>query len=425
MIRKMGNIEQAQTLVNDFASAAAIGVLRLRHLPPPEEVQIAFNALQKRHPMLQMHITRQAGDLFFETPSDLPPIPLTVNPEAAGDSWLAVVQEALNRKIPDQAPLLCCYYLQLADSPDTVDLITVFHHAMMDAFSGINLLEELLLLLSDEWQEPLPSMALPDPCDSRFPSAFEGLNRVGRMTQFMLRQMGDELSYRKQSRNGRFPPIHKVTNCIPLTRTLSVDDTRALSRAVRKQGITMNSAVSAAQLLAVHKYLYPHEARPLRTMIFANLRPYLNPPVAPDTLGCYITPTRQTVPLSAAPDFWQVAHAIQDDITSAMRRGDGFLFALMSKQLVQMTNRRQAERLSATAISYVGALTMRPRYGEIEVVDLHAFLANNRLGPEFAAFCQIFQGSLAWDFVFFDEDMETETAVAIADETCALLQQVE
>lgn len=423
MTRKMGTIEQTQTIVNEFGSNTAVGVLRLRHLPPLEKVQGAFALLQKRHPLLQMKIAKVADEWCFETVLPCPPIPVSVVKEAVADDWVSLVQQALNSTAAVQAPLLKVLLLQLADEAETVDMIMVFNHAMMDAFSGIRLIEELLLLLSGEWTEPLQTMPLLPASEALFPATMQGVGRARRLAGFMLRQAADEISYRWQARNGRQQPIHETAVCIPLSRSLSVAETGALSRAVRQQGVTLNSAVAAAQLLAVHKHVYQQEAGPLRTMIFANLRPYLQPPVSPQNLGCYITPTRQTVSLPTAPDFWTIAKGIQRNITTAMRRGDGFMNSLLSKQLVQMIIKRQSERLATTAVSYVGPLQLRPQYGEIEVLDLHAFLANVRLGPEFTAFCQIFQGKLAWDFVYLDTDMAAETAVAIAAETCAILQR--
>lgn len=424
MTRKMGNIEQAQTLVNEYSSSVALGVLRLRHFPPPKDVQIALNLLQKRHPLLQTKITRHAGELFFETIPNCPPISLEVIESVQDGDWLSVVQQEISSKIRPDALLLHCFYIQYVNSDAPVDFIMVFHHVMMDAFSGANLLQELLLLLSGEWVEPLPMMPLLDPCDAYFPQTMQGLRRVTRLARFMAAQMGDELSYRFKTRNGRIPPISQATTNIPLIRRLSVVETRALLRAVRNHDVTMNSAVATAQLLAVHKHLYKNETRPLRTIIFANLRPYLDPPISADNLGCYVTLTRQTVPLVSTPDFWEVAQQIQQNITSGMRRGDGFLNALMSKQLVKMIFGRESERFSATAITYVGALPLRAKYGDIEVVDFHAFLAGNRLGPEFFAFCQIFRGQLSWDFAYLDTDLDDEMANQIADETCTILKQV-
>lgn len=415
----MGNIEQAQTLVNEFSSMAAVGVLHLRHFPPPETVQQALNQLQKRHPLLQMEITRQQGELSFVAVPDCPPLPLTVVDGAETDAWRMVVQEAINTQVPHQAPLLHFHYLQLAD--DKVDLIVVFHHAMMDAFSGINLLEEMLLLLNGQGEALDAELPFLQPCETYFPQALQGVRRLPKLARFMTAQMGDEFSYRVQSRNGRIPPIHQSATCIPLVRRLSVAETRALSRAVREHDVTINGALSAAQLLAVHKYLYDNQALPLRTMIFANLRPYLQPPIPKENLGCYITPTRQTVAMPAHPNFWQIAQTIQQNLTNTMRRGDGFLNALMSRMLVKMITGRGSERFAATAISYAGPLPLRANYGAIELLDMHAFLASTPIGPEFFAFSHIFKGELIWDFAYLDADMDAAMANRIADETCNLL----
>ncbi len=424
MIRKMGNAERAQTLVNEFSSMAAVGVLRLRRLPSPEIIQQALNQLQKRHPALQMRIAQQGGDFIFETVADCPPISVELVEDAGDEEWLSVVQTAVNQQIPNQAPLLRAVCLQLADTPHTTDLILIFHHGMMDAFSGVNLFEELLRLLSSDTSfEPTALPHLP-PCETRFPPEMRGMGLAKGMARFMAAQMGDEMGYRWGMRGKRQQLMPTKVNCAPLVRKLSVAQTRALSRVTRQQGVTMNSVVATAQLLAVHKLLYKNEALPLRTMVFANLRPFLQPAVTSENLGCYITPTRQTVAVSSSPDFWQISQTIQNNVTTMMRRGEGFLNSLMSDRLIKMMVMMNSARFAATAVSYVGALNLQPHYGDIEVLDMHAFLANNRLGPEFTAFSHIFQRRLVYDFVYLEEDMDRETAVAIADETCEILRRV-
>ena len=418
----MGNIEQAQTLVNEFSSMAAVGVLHLRHCPSPKKVQQALNQLQQRHPLLQMKIMRQNGALSFVNVTDCPPLSINVI-EADGEAWRTIVQTAINQQVPHEAPLLHFHYLHVADEDDRVDLVAVFHHAMMDAFSGINLLEEMLLLLSGQTEERAQALPLLEPCEVYFPPELQGVSRLPKLARFMSAQMGDEFSFRFKSRNGRTPPIHQTATCTPLVRRLSPDQTRALTKAVRRHDVTINSALSAAQLMTVHKHLYDQQALPLRTMIFANLRPYLKPAISKDNLGCYITPTRQTVAMPTHPDFWQIAQTIQQNLTNTMRRGDGFLNALMSKMLVKMITGRGTERFAATAISYAGPLPLRTKYGGIELLDMHAFLASTPLGPEFFAFSHIFKGELIWDFAYLDADMDAEMANCIADEICNLLIQ--
>ena len=419
----MGNIEQAQTLVNEFSSMAAVGVLHLHHFPSPQAVQKALNQLQQRHPLLQMKISRQGNALSFVKVPNCPPIPLKISETANRDDWRTIVQTAINQQVSHEAPLLHFYYLKVADEAERVDLVAVFHHAMMDAFSGINLLEEMLLLLSGQVAELDSSLPLLEPCEAHFPPELQGGSRLAKLARFMSAQLGDEFSYRLKSRNGRLPPIHQTATCTPLVRRLSVDDTRALTRAARRHEVTINSALSAAQLLMVHKYLYDNQVVPLRTMIFANLRPYLKPAISTENLGCYITPTRQTINMPTNPDFWQLAQTIQQNLTNSMRRGDGFLNALMSKMLVKMITERGTERFAATAISYAGPLPLRAKYGDIELLDMHAFLASTPLGPEFFAFSHIFKGQLIWDFAYLDADMDAAMANCIANEICNLLIQ--
>jgi hypothetical protein len=53
---------------------------------------------------------------------------------------------------------------------------------------------------------------------------------------------------------------------------------------------------------------------------------------------------------------------------------------------------------------------------------MHNFISNNRLGPEYVAAAHILFDELIWNFLYLDADMSPETAAAIADQTCRLLQ---
>lgn len=424
MLRQMGQIEQAQTILNQFHSSAAVGVFRLRHAPPPEAFAQALRLLQQSYPLLRASIGEHEGRLAFERVPDCPPIALSVVAGASQTAWRAEAERAVNTAVSHTAPLIHAHYLHLADDPTLVDLILVFHHAIMDAFCGLYFVQQLLQLAQSGNTAVLTAHECPPPSESLFPPEMQGARRGVALAGFLARQMGDEMRYRWTTRHGRVPPIHPQTECRLLTRTLSVADTRALTQATRRQGVTLNSAVAAAQLLVIHKHLYQQAPRPLRTMVFANLRPYLAPAVPPEQMGCYITPTRQTVPLTADPDFWAVAQHIQQNLAVAWRRGEGFLNSLMSKQLMRFFTQRQTDRLAATAVSYVGPITLPTQYGAMELTAVHAFLANNRLGPEFAAFVHLFQGALTWDMMYLSQDLAPDQAAHVADDICTLLQQI-
>jgi hypothetical protein len=160
---------------------------------------------------------------------------------------------------------------------------------------------------------------------------------------------------------------------------------------------------------------------PLHAITFGNLRPYLKPPPAPQSLGCYAAMLRYTLPLRPGLGFWPVAQAIHQNVYHDARRGDKFSAVLLSPLLVGATNRLKSMRLAATALSYAGVVELAPAYGATHVLGLHGFVSNHPLGPEFTAAVRLFRDELWWDCVYLDTDLDEPAAQAVAGE---IMQQL-
>lgn len=172
-------------------------------------------------------------------------------------------------------------------------------------------------------------------------------------------------------------------------------------------------------LVAAHRHLRGDAGRlPMRAITFADLRSDLEPPPAPDVLGCYISMMRFTVPVGPDDDLWTAAAAYQAQVRAAWEHDEHLLSATVAKQLVRMSTTIKRMRIGSTAHSYAGGLGLAERYGEIELIDVHGFISNNRVGPLVTAFVKINRGALSWDFVFLDTDFDEATAERIADTVC-------
>jgi hypothetical protein len=161
----------------------------------------------------------------------------------------------------------------------------------------------------------------------------------------------------------------------------------------------------------------------MRGITFANLRPYLQPPILEEQLGCYISMMPCTVALRHDMPFWELARCIHAKIYQAGKSGDKFLAAIMSKSLMQMLIRLRRFRMGAVALSYVGPINLEPAYGAMRVRSLHGFTANNSLGPIYAAFVKLYQGQLMWDLQYLAGDMDRQMAQAIADHIRSILEK--
>lgn len=423
MRRQLGSFEHAWVLTGLCAPLAVVSVLRVRNGPSRESLRRALNELQSSQPMLRVSIVAKGRQFWFESPSSVPEIPLELIERQDEDHWRRVAVQALNSGVDiTSAPLMYCIYLRQPAPGSEAELVLVYHHAIMDAAAGITLFHSLLSLCAGKYsEEGKAAKAMLPPAEKSFPRQQRGPRLLGSILIYLLRQMVDEIQYRRRLRHGWRQPIHPDARCDVLSGELDEDITRQLFHKSRRERVSMPNILATAMLLAVQRHLYRGKATPARMMSFASLRPYLRPPVADEYLGFYAGMVRHTVYLPQALDFWRVARSVQEKSTKSGRRGEKYAGSVLSKQMIKMLVRFQAFRLATIALSYPAVVTLEPAYGDIQITGLHAYISNFRLGPEYAAVGKLFQGRLSWDLLYLDSDMDRVMAEKIAEEITQLL----
>jgi hypothetical protein len=413
--RELSVFERALTITDEFSPLNVVTVLQLAHGPQPDRLRRTLDELQARHPLLRAHLRREGKRYLFEAP-DTPPIPLSLQPRHDDEHWREVAEQELNQRLDAQrGPLLRVRYLQ---SADLSEIIFTFHHTIVDAESGTALLHELLSMCAAE-SSPASSANESEglqPTAQLFPASFRGWGRLFRTLRFIGLQLIDELRYTFRMRGQPNPPIHSTARSQIYPWRLPPQATASLIRRARIERVTLNSVLNAALLLAVQKELYHDQPRLLRTMAFANLRPYLKPPVPNESLGCYISMFRLTMDLTGRPALWPLARAINQNVYEIGQRGDKFAATLLSEMLIKATIRLKSMRLGAGALSYAGAVGLQENYGSIEVRGLNAFISNYVYGPQYTAAVRLFRGELWWDVLYLDRDLDRSAAEAVARE---------
>jgi len=431
MHRPLGTFETALTLTGQHAPFVVVTVLQLAGGPSPQRLRQALVALQVRQPMLRLRIVERSGGFGFE-PAAGRPIPLRQIDRRDDATWRGVAEAELNERIDiASGPLLRCAYVAPANENGSTraqrgrsELVLTFHHTVMDAVSGAPLLRQLLTLCEEPEGEPeLADGSTLPPVEERFPSAARGVRGGWRLLRFLGRQLVDEMSYRLRSRGARKPPIVEPARCRVLPVELSEAESARLVRSLRRERVTLNAALSAALLLAAYRHLYSGESETaLRYITFANLRPYLRPPVPDDHLGCAIVMLRYTARLGPGRGFWRLAHEIAEQADAGVRRGDKFCAVRLSERMMRMILGRGSERMAATAVSYSGVTRLGERYGSIGVRGTHAFVSNLGLGPEYTAQARWFRNRLQLDVVYLESDMDETLARVLADEVLDTLR---
>lgn len=118
------------------------------------EVAAALSAVQKRHPLLSVHVEdRPESRLGFYRAATVPAIPLTVVRQDAG-SWQQVAEQELSRRMDAaEAPMIRAALV--VDAASSVLLLT-FNHIIADGMSGVFILQDILAVLNGRQLESLP-----------------------------------------------------------------------------------------------------------------------------------------------------------------------------------------------------------------------------------------------------------------------------
>jgi hypothetical protein len=248
---------------------------------------------------------------------------------------------------------------------------------------------------------------------------------VWHTASFVLRQMADEMAYRRRLGTARRPPVHAAVHTRFLPVQLDQEITARFIKRARREGVTVNSGLAAAEQLAVNRILYKSQTLPVRAITFADLRPHLRPPVSPENLGAYFAMLQYPLLMGNQRELWELAREIQQRIYRLTKRGDKFVTPLLTKGLFQMMARQSKFRMGTAGMSYTGAAGLKQNYGPIRLVGLHGLFPNNNLGPEYGIFARLLFGRLWLDIFFMEEDMDRTTAQAVADEICRLIGEGE
>jgi hypothetical protein len=425
MRRKLGKMEMAEAITNDYYAFNAVIILRITNGPSEETLKTVLQELARRQPLLRVHIHKEKN-WFYYVIEDTPGISLKVVERQNNRHWQQVVEEELNTRFDMfTGPLVRFTYLSGPGSKES-EIIITFQHSIMDAVSGGNFIHEILSFCREiesngsikelNILEPLP------PVEVFFPPAFQGFRRKWNLFLFFFRQMGDEFRYRLRIRGKRTPPIHAAGKNKILPVKYSKELTDALIKGSRQKRITLNNLLTAAFLMAVHKHLYNGEKIPLRHINTADLRPYLNPPLDAQYFGSYFAMMRFTVGMKENPQVWEFAREFGDINYFSLKRGDKFSVNLLSYQMMRMLFRFKSFRMASTAMSFTGPVRVEKKYGKIEVRDIHGFASNFVVGPEYSALVRLFDDHIYWDFLYLDSDMDHEQAGVIADEIHKILE---
>jgi len=419
--RLLGTFDNAQALTTEHHAYNIVTAVRLSGTPDEVRLQTALEHIVRRHAILRAHVV--SGRRKFLDLSEISTLPLERQDRRDDRTWVGVVERELAVQFDLRRPPLGRCTLIVAADATASELILTFPHALVDGTAVAQLITELVSVLAgeDAQTEKTIEKDLPTSCDELFPSRWQRPRRLPASLNFFGRQMANEIAYRFKTR-GRHsrPPAGPFRNRI-LPIALTREDTSTLVRASRTHRVSLVATLEAAMLIAVVRHCYPGLTLPHRYCAFPLLRQYLEPAVGNDVVGCYITVLRLAARVSGDDDLWELAGRIHRDLEQSMRRGERFLASVWSHFSMRTIFSQRSHRMSTTALSYTGAMPLPETPGKPEIREVHAFVSNFPLGPQYTAQARLFRGRLWLDILYLDSDFAEPEARAIADDMRHLL----
>lgn len=306
--RPLGATEQALWLRDRATPLHFVLTAQIQGNIQPIALIQALNCLQQRHPLLRASIAldSQHNPWFVEQQI---PIPCRIVQRQGEQHWQDVVSRELQQPfVWSDAPLI---RVVLLHSPQISELIVACHHAIADGLAGVNLIQELLLILSHT-DEAMPPRPVPSSLEILLPN-YRSPHKLAILLAWGLLRLKQCIQKVKQKSESTV-----VSDSLQVEGTiLPSETTAALIHRCREEGTTVHAAICTAVLFAIALEQKAAVEQTLKCFSPMNLRPYLQSNLEQDC-GTYIAPGLTTHSIGAESLFWQTARSLKSELATQM-----------------------------------------------------------------------------------------------------------
>jgi hypothetical protein len=289
LLRPLGAFEELFCLFDQcFPTNGALAAQITGHTTV-QQWRDALDAVQQRHPLLSACIDTTFNRVphFRRVTGQRIPLRVVTSP---GAQWQREVAEEVNAPFtPDRAPL---FRAVLLHQETCCTFILSSHHAVCDGSSRIFLLRDMLLALSGHALEALPLA----------PSR--------------------EILFGAQQRTSTEPGLPSFAARRPLMPhvegiQLAPEQTTALQRRAREEGVTMHAAISATLTIAGRAINESWRNNPLRIMSPAEIRDLLG---LKDQCMVSLGGGEISIAPGGSMTFWELARFAKDGLAAVKSR---------------------------------------------------------------------------------------------------------
>ena len=340
-------------------------------------IQEACRRLFEIHPLLRAVIEVRGFNSYFVLKADFQDIPIQYTEV---NNWQQQFDDEIHQPLAVNKYLWRVSILPTADSADGFKLFLSTHHAIADAISQINLLEQFLEIYSKLKQGLyFDTMELPflKNIEAEIETALswdEFSNNYEAVSQAHIHKIDYEVTVPVQERKSSSKFI-KIKN----------EQLQSLLESCKRRQVTFNSLLNAVMLKTQAELNPEYSDACLKTPV--NLRNYCKPEISQKNIGCYLSIV-ETLHDIANKDVWMLAKEYQAQLHASIPK-TGFLprvidynevdIALVTKLFAVGSARRRKHLPNTFGVSNAGRLNIKTDFEDVKLNDF-VFNTNHLVG---------------------------------------------
>lgn len=414
---------------------------RIRGHIDVEGIRSTIEKLRSRHALLAVRIHVDEDDIAWYTSRDVPPLPLRTIERKTNFEWLDVALEEYKTSFPmETGPLVRFALLQ---SDEVSELIICGHHAICDGISLTYLIRDILSHLA-EHSDSVESLPIPPAVDFETVPNPPRKNLIANAVISLINR-----AWRKKNLRFDFDLMKKLHYCYwqensdirQFVWQLSEAETSELVRSCKEKGITVNSLLWAAFLVAQVRVQGSKESFRNRAGLAISTRDKLKVPVG-ESFGFYASSHRVVLKKCQGKPFWDAAKAIHEQLRSSIDSADPFkmlsatwlcptlIDSLYFNKYGFSPNRISNKLLKKMmwdkvsygyAITNVGRVDIPTSYGDLQVEAVYGPLVYSDVNEKTVGVITV--GNRATFWMSYNEDViDSGTATQIRDLVQELLR---
>ncbi|TAF07043.1 MAG: hypothetical protein EAZ77_10970 [Nostocales cyanobacterium] len=425
--RKLGLVENLFEILHDLGAMIDVNVARISGVLTPDILRQALDFVQKRHPMLQVHIVELADGVYFQSEGTTK-IPLRVIEKQHENHCLEIAEEELHQKFSRGVEPLCrVTFLRSPKSNDMSEIIATFHHAITDGMSCMHFIHELLLYCHQIAEASLISEAVTMPLLPPIENLVDRNLICKSINEEISQAAGNEIIKPKLIIEEDSSANECRTRLI--FKSLTNENTSNLINRCKQEETTVHGALCAAMLFAVAKCFDIDESINLLCGSNVSLRKYCNIEIKDNYIGCLISLLVIMHTLHGNTNFWDLARECKSKLSQAIDRGvhidkinSNDLNAMDKKLIIQMSEFNMG-RTSTINISNRGKYKFLDNYGKLQLKEFYFSTGQHIIGTYFWLGAMTFHEQLFCSFAHVVPLLSNKTAGLLAQDVVDMLQK--